>query len=201
MNRNITKYCIVAFAYIAVLYPVAIYIRGAEWAWNSTLLVELFPVFGFLAFGLLWLHAISGVFEPWLRQHIDFDSYVNSTASLILISLILHPLLLLIALKFDFGSLWFSTNSFYIRLAVIAWLLLITYDIAKPLKKRYGFFARHWNKILLISTIGFLLTFFHSLGIGDDLQQGPLRIVWIGYGVTAILATIYTYGIKNFYKR
>lgn len=197
MKHKIIKYSIILFAYAAGLYPIFIVASSTDWAFNSTFLVNLFPLFGLLAFSLLWLHAISGVFEPWLRKYIDFDSYVHATANLILVSIILHPLLLLIALKFSFISFWLAGPALYIWLAVIGWLLLIIYDITKPLKKKYGFFVRHWNSILLISTIGFLLIFFHSLGIGDDLQQGPLRIVWIFYGVTAILATIYTYGIKR----
>jgi hypothetical protein len=51
---------------------------------------------------------------------------------------------------------------------------------------------------LLISTIGFILTFFHSLEVGHELQSGILRNIWIFYGTTGIMATFYTYGIKKY---
>lgn len=199
MNKKIVKYSIVIFAYMAVLYPLWIRISGLSWAFDATLLLNLFPLFGLAAFSLLWLHAISGVFEPWLRKNFNFDRFVHATATLILVCIIAHPLLLLISLNFSFGKIFLFGDADDIWLAIIGWALLITYDVGKALKK-HNFFVRNWNKILLISTIGFLLTFFHSIGIGSDLQSGLLRTIWIFYGVTAILATIYTYGVKRLWK-
>ena len=198
MNKKITKYLIIAFAYLAVLYP--LWVRATALNWNISTSLDWFPLFGLAAFSILWLHSISGVFEPWLRKYINFDRFVHTTSILVLVCIILHPLLLFIYLDFKFDSLLSSSYALYIRLGVIGWLLLITYDIGKVLKRKYDFFVKNWNNILLISTIGFLFTFFHSLYLGSDLQSGPLRIIWIFYGATAILATIYTYGIKKFLR-
>lgn len=199
MNNKVTKYLILAFGYLAVLYPLWVRIESLQWGFDSTLLPNLFPLFGLAAFSLLWLHSISGVFEPWLRKYINFDKYVHDTSILILICIIAHPLLLLISLGFNVSSVYAIYGVKYIWFAIIGWCLLITYDIGKALK-RYDFFVKHWQTILLISTIGFLLTFFHSLNLGSNLQSGPLRIIWIFYGATAILSTIYTYGIKRVLK-
>jgi|SRR3989338_5647518 len=199
MNKIIIKYFIIIFAYFAVLYPVLVRVSNLNWAFDSSLLSNLFPIFGLTAFALLWLHSMSGVFEFWLRKYINFDKFVHITSIIILICIILHPLLLLITINFNFKDLAFIYGVAYIRIAIIGWLLLITYDVGKALKK-YNFFVKNWNNILIISTIGFLLTFFHSLALGSDLQSGPLRVVWTFYGITAILATIYTYGIKRFLK-
>jgi len=195
MNTAPTKYLILAFAYLAVLYPLWVRFAATPMVFDSTLPLNLFPFFGLAGFTMLWLHAISGVFEEWLRKHINFDRFVYITSTLILICIIAHPLLLLIGLGFDVLSVFSYYEALYIWLAVVGWLLLITYDIGKKLKK-YDFFVKNWNNILIISNIGFILTFFHSISIGSDLQSGLLRFVWIFYGVTAILAIIYTYGIK-----
>ena len=105
-------------------------------------------------------------------------------------------------MTFDFNIenlfLYFGTKAIW--LAIIGWLMLIAYDISKPFLK-YEFFKKNWPNILTISTIGFILTFFHSLTIGSDLHSGSLRIIWIFYGTTAIAATIYTYGIKRFFLK
>ena len=188
------KAILILFSLIAVLYPLLMRLSSVTWT-SDTILLNLFPFFGLLAFSLLWLHAISGVFEPWLRKQIDFNKFVHATSIIILISIISHPLLLLIQMGREFTQIF--SGGIYIWLGMVGWLLLLTYDIGKLLNK-HDFFVRNWNKILVISTIGFLLTFFHSLNLGSNLQSGPLRVVWIFYGVTAILATIYTYGTKKF---
>lgn len=193
MNRVVIKYCIITFVWLAVLYPLLLRMRNVQLSFDATLPLTLFPFFGLTAFALLWLHSISGVFEPWLKQYINFERFVYITSTIILICIVAHPILLLVGLEFNIGNVFLYYGAPYIWLAIIAWILLITYDIGKALKK-YDFFVKHWNKILLISNIGFLLTFLHSLKLGSDLQSGSLRFVWIFYGITATLSIIYTYG-------
>ncbi len=197
MRNTLIKSTVVTGAFVAVLLPLSVHVRNTSW--NGPLTGAIFPMFGLLAAGLLWLHAISGVFEEWLRKHFDFDAFVHWTAILILVSIILHPLLLLVLINFQVGLL-LSSHSLPIWLGVVSFILLISYDIGKALKK-FDFFARHWNAILILSTIGFLLSFLHSLLLGSDLQSGFLRTLWIFYGVTAVLATIYTYGVKPFLRK
>ncbi len=199
MNK-ITHYSIILFGWLAVGYPLWMRIKTLHWAFDGALLSNLFPLFGILAFTLLWLHSISGVFEPFLRKHINFDRFVHITSILILISIILHPLLLLVTFNFNVSNVFLVYGVKYILIGMVGWILLIIYDIGKALKK-YNFFAVHWNQILIISNVGFLLTFFHSLYLGSDLQSGMLRAVWIFYGITAIIAIIYTYGIKKLLNR
>lgn len=179
---------------LAVILPLAAHIRNVSWG-DSPLLAGIFPLFGLLAFTLLWLHAISGVFEEWLRERFDFDAFVHWTSIAILVSILLHPLLLLILVRFDFLAI-FAGHALAISLGLAGLVLLLTYDVGKALK-RYDYFNRNWRGILIVSTIGFILTFFHSLLIGEDLQGGFLRKLWLFYGITGIAATIYTYGIKR----
>ncbi|MDO8496643.1 MAG: hypothetical protein Q7S43_04330 [bacterium] len=200
MKQKIIKYSIITFAYLAILYPLWVRYHNMSWSLDFiTITYNLFPGFGLTAFAILWLHSISGVFEPWLRKYFNFDNYVRNTSIIVFICILLHPILLFVMINFDFNQLLSSGQAQYIRLGVIGWMLLITYDIGKFLKRKHDFFVRNWKNILLISTIGFIFTFFHSIYLGSDLQSGPLRVVWIFYGTTAILATIYTYGIKRFF--
>lgn len=189
------KKLIILGSILAVGIPVFYYIKNVPWG-DSSLTASLFPLFGFIAFTLLWLHAISGVFEEWLRKQFNFDSFVYWTSWVIFISIILHPLLLLILVKFNVGAILAASSNPWILTGITGLTLLLTYDVGKALKK-YEFFVRNWNKILIISNIGFIFIFFHSLNIGQDLQSGFMRGLWIFYGVTAILAIIYTYGFKK----
>src|SRR3989338_2368356 len=195
---KIIKYSMLTFGCLVIGYPLWVRFNNTAWSWDyHQILFSIFPFFGLLAFTLLWLHSISGAFEPWLRQHINFDRFVDITAKLILICLVMHPLLLFAGVGFSISNIFFYYGTLYVWLGIISWLLLITYDITKPFKQQ-GFFAKHWKKVLIISNMGFLLSFFHSLNIGSDLQSGPLRVLWIFYGVTGALAILYTYGIKRF---
>jgi hypothetical protein len=197
-----TKKLIVLGAVLAVALPILVHIRNVAWE-NFSLIPFIFPIFGLLAFTLLWLHSISGVFEERLREMFDFDAFVRWTALAILVSILLHPLLLLIMAQFNVLAI-FAPGPYQLPLllGLFGLILLLTYDVGKFLKYRGNhFFSRHWTAILIISNIGFILTFFHSLMMGSDLQSGFLRYLWIFYGITAILAIIYTYAIKPFLKR
>ncbi len=199
MKERYLKYLIIILAYLVVLYPLSVGILNTEWTLNlKDFIRNLYPLLGLVAFSTLWLHAISGVFEEWLVKNFNLDRFINITVTLILVCFVLHPVLLLISVGFSFTTIFSFGDADDIWFGIVGFLLLITYDIGKALKK-HNLFVRHWNKILIISTIGFLLIFPHSLALGGDLQTGLLRKVWIFYGVTAILATIYTYGIKRFF--
>ncbi len=193
---------VILITFLAVGYPVWYVAMNTTWAFDHTLLDNLYPFFGLIAMSLLWVHSIIGSIEPWLRKYIDFDWFVNITATVILISIILHPLLLFIEFNFNLVQIFPLPELEYLLIGLIAWLLLIIYDVGKLLKKlHFSFFARHWNAILIISNIGFLLAFFHALALKDDLQSEPLRTLWIFFGVTAFLSITYTYVIRPFLKK
>ncbi|MBM3206117.1 MAG: hypothetical protein FJZ43_00640 [Candidatus Staskawiczbacteria bacterium] len=198
-KANIITTLITLFAATAVLYPLSVRFQATQWAFDSHLPMMLFPFFGLLAASLLWLHSLMGAFENWLRKYIPFDITVNVTALIILISLILHPLLLLIGMQFSMKNIYLYYGTIPVTLGIISWLLLISYDVVKALKRKFQFFSKHWNAVLIISNIGFLLSFFHALKIGSTLQSGPTRVVWIFYGITAFLCIAYTYAVKPFF--
>src|SRR3989344_5438175 len=120
-KRLIIRYLIIAFMYAAVLYPLWVRLSRSQWSFDSTrILFNLFPLFGLAAFSILWLHVMSGVFEPFLRKYIDLDTFVRNTAMIVFICLIAHPLLLLFAVDFNFGTI-FSYGKNYILLGIVGW--------------------------------------------------------------------------------
>ena len=94
------KKLVILIATLAVLIPIVANVRNASWSEGGTL-ANIFPIFGLLAFTLLWLHSMAGVFEEWLRTQFAFDTFVHWTSLVILASIILHPLILLILVNFD----------------------------------------------------------------------------------------------------
>jgi len=200
MDRRRVGYFISALAYLAVFYPIFVWYERVDLVFDETLLLNLSPVLGLAAFSIMWLHVVGGALRGWLEKYFNFERLATNSSIAVLFLIILHPLLFFIGIGLDrIGDTFIYYEPIYIWLAIIGWFVLVGYDVAKRFKNR-DFFARHWNSVKFISTLGFFLVFFHSLGLGSDLQAGPLRYVWIFYGITAAAATIYTYGIKKFLK-
>src|SRR4051812_6135163 len=103
MNRNLQRILVPLAAISAVLVPLLVHLHATTWHNGTPLLQNIFPFFGLLAASLLWLHAISGVWYEKLEKLFNMDRFVHWTATLIFFSIILHPLLLLILVKFDFS--------------------------------------------------------------------------------------------------
>jgi hypothetical protein len=146
---------------------------------------------------MLWLHIVGAGLEGWLRKHVDFEAFVERTSYLIFILMLLHPILALVTYDFDIYVLGGEYGVWFVRLGVVGLALLLVYDVGRALRNK-AFFIRHWQKVLIVSTIGFFVIFYHSLSIGSDLQSGFLRILWIFYGVSAALSFIYAYFIKGY---
>ncbi len=197
------RYLISSVAFLAVSYPLFVWYErvGSNLTPEGILPVNLFPAFGLVAFSIMWLHIVGGALRVWLEKYFNFERFVDISSIAVLLFIILHPLSLLIAVGIrNFGLIFEYNNPKYIWLAIIAWFILVGYDVLKRFRK-HAFFARHWDTVKLISTIGFFFVFFHSFGIGTDLQSGVLRYVWIFYGISAAVAAIYTYGVKRFLRR
>lgn len=196
MNRHkLIKWGIIIFSTLVVVYPLWNITSQLSWSWSETIIANLFPLFGISAFTILWLHIVGPALRPWLDKYVDFQRFLDVTEPYVLVSMLMHPLLLLVIMNFDVKAI--LAGGPYIFFGIIGLTLLLTFDIGKAFKKR-NFVERHWNKILLLSTIGFLLIFFHSIMLGSHLQEGPLRILWLFFGTTAISAAIWNYMVKRF---
>jgi len=195
--KSIFFYFVVA---ASVIYPALYWYQNVNsFSFGKVFLFDLFPVLGLLAFSIMWTHVVAGAFVEKIEKFFNYKKYLTWSSAVVFVLIILHPLLALVALVLNGGSakdIFSYGKPIYLWLAIIAFPVLVAYDVAK--KFRYKKFLNdHWQKVRLVSTLAFFLTFFHSLGIGRDLQSGDLRTVWIFYGASAALAAIYTYAIKK----
>jgi hypothetical protein len=197
MKNKLIKYAIIFFSWVVVVYPLLMAVQNRVWAWDETLLANIFPLFGLAAYSILWLHVVGPAVESWIDRYVNFRRFLDQTSPFILVFMLLHPLIVLYLVKFDLNFL--RTGGPYIQLGLVGLVLLLTFDIGELLRRK-NFVEKHWEKVLLASTIGFILIFFHSINIGHDLQGGTLRVLWIFFGTTSILAAIYNYGIKKLLK-
>jgi hypothetical protein len=182
-----------AFSLIVIGYPLSMWYRGASFTWDSMLLVTLFPAFGLLAFTIMYLHIIGRPFASILERYVSFSRFERISSHVVLLSIILHPLLRGIYMLIEGYPLWIGVGTeLSITLGVLGFLLLISYDLGKALA-RSAFVARYWPAIDLMSTVGFYVIWLHAFLIGSDLHAGPMRMVWIFYGATALTASLYVF--------
>lgn len=197
---GVARSIVILIGAFAVGYPVYEWSRYVTFRADALFLFDLFPVFGIIAFVIMWLHVVGAPFKPWLNKMFDFQKFVNASSAIVLVSLFAHPLLLYLALYLQGGGSPYDFAprgaNYLITIAILAWIIFIGYDLAKIFKDS-PFLSRNWKAVKLISTLALFLVLIHSLGLGRDLQADPLRTVWIFYGITAGIATIWTYLLKR----
>lgn len=78
-------------------------------------------------------------------------------------------------------SFWFSAG--IIAMYVIAIIIITSLTIMDSKK-------RTWKSLHLLSYGAIILVFFHALNLGTDLRSGPLRVLWIIFGIILAIGMI-----------
>ncbi len=182
----------------AVVLAVAAWGQGNSWRVDST--YQLFPLFGLLAFSLMWSHYVAAA----LRLHFKLDravlkTYFEVTSLGVLAAILLHPGLLAYQLWRDGQGLPPGSElnylgpkmMIYILIAMISLLVFLAYE----LRRIYGQ-KPWWKFVQYASDVAILLILLHSLKLGSQLQAGWLRTVWYFYGLTLGTALVYIYWNK-----
>lgn len=174
---------------------IAIVAWGTGYSWSVSSTYQLFPLFGLLAFSLMWGHYIMLA----LRQHLKLSQevladYFRLTGLVVLGALLLHPGLLAWQLWND--GLGLPPGSYYsyvspsLKIAVISGIIGLFIFLAFELHRKYG--ERPWFRFIsYASDIGMILIFIHAIRLGSNLQEGWFRYVWYFYGLTLLVALIY----------
>ena len=158
---------------------------------------SLFPIFGLVAFTLMWTHYIAGALRTYfklpesvLRLHFQITGY------LVLFCILAHPLLLETQLYLDgLGLPYQSIPTVYTatteRLAIIAGIMAL---VCFLLFELYRFFKnRSWWKYIEWANIAAMgLILWHGFTLGGELRQPWFQIIWAGYSVTFIAAITYS---------
>ncbi len=183
---------------------VAIVAWGAGIRWNIGRLsaYQIFPVFGLMAFSLMWAHYITAAVRAYLKLPKEaLKSYFEITSLFVLLCLIVHPGLLIFQLWHDgFGLPPFSYLNNYVakKNTVAALLGSIGLVIFLAFELHRWFSEKSWWKyVQYASDIGMGLIFIHALKLGRQLQPGWFRVVWWIYGISLLGALVYIYTDKN----
>ncbi|HSW85583.1 MAG TPA: hypothetical protein VLF79_03180 [Candidatus Saccharimonadales bacterium] len=182
---------------LAVFLAIIVWGQSLNWHLSGISNYLLFPIFGLIAFSILWSQYMSLA----ARQYFKIDSsvlkiYFNVTGWLVLFSILLHPGLLVWQQWRNGDGLPPGSELHYVTpglefvviLGMINLTILLLFEFRRWLSK-YSW----WHYFLYIVDIAIISIFYHGLKLGSQLQTGWYRYIWIFYGLSYLAAIIYIY--------
>lgn len=191
---------IFAWSLSSVVTAVALlaWLQSIDWNISGISTYELFPLFGLLAFSIMWSHYIVSVVREYLKiDKEQLKTYIEVTSFVVLVAIFLHPGLLVWQLWRDgFGLPPESYIQNYVspslRWAAVLGTVSLFVFFAYELRRRYS--AKTWWKYIFHATnLAMVAVFIHSLKLGTNLQSGWLQVIWYFYGLTLFSALGYIY--------
>lgn len=152
---------------------------------------DIFPVFGLLAFSLMWCHYIVSALRTYYDVAKDsLKLYYSVTASIVLGAILLHPGLLTWQMWHDKAGLPVNYVApdlrMYVILGGIAFLAFMAFELHRFYRQRSW-----WHYVERASDIAMFLILIHAYHLGRSLLPGWFRYVWFFYGFTLVVAIAY----------
>ena len=158
---------------------------------------SLFPLFGLMAFTLMWTHYAAGAMREYFNLPKEtLGLHFQLTSYLVLFCIIAHPLLLELQLYLDgLGLPYESIPAVYTtvleRVAVIAGITALVCFLFFELYRFYK--DRAWWKYVEWANVGAMfLILAHGFTLGGELRQPWFQVVWLFYAVTLVGAVAYS---------
>ncbi len=171
--------------------------QGLKWQLEDLSLYEIFPVFGLVAFSLMWSHYVVAAFRLYFRvERPAIVKYFHATSLIVLAAILTHPGLLIWQLWQDnFGLPPGSVKQTYGWIAIlgmISLLVFLAFELHRWFDKRSW-----WWYIERANDMAMVAIYYHGLSLGTHLQSGWLRYTWYFYGATLVAALVYIYYKKS----
>lgn len=165
----------------------------------------LFPLFGLVAFGLMWGHYVMGALRRLLKiDEQALSAYWNVTSWIVLFCILAHPFLLEFQLYLDGlglppGSLFETYVRPIDRLALLAGFTALLSFLAFEL---YRWFQHRpwWKYIQWLNIAAMVLILWHGFTLGTELRSPWFLVIWFGYALSFAASVAYT-GYHNRRKK
>ena len=189
-SYNKFTWTILAFA---ILVPLFVWGQGIDWQLGSITIYRWFPLFGLLAWMIMWTHYINGAVRVKNPKLVKPKFYEPLTAYVVLGSLLLHPGLLIYAQWKNGAGL--PPNSYIdyvgeaLALAVmfgtIALIIFLSFEVFNRMKNNKSI-KKWWPAVSISQSVAMILIFVHGLRLGTDLSSGWFVYVWLLCGISLI---------------
>ncbi len=188
---------LLAWSLSLVVSAIALLAWGNFIRWQLDSSYRLFPLFGLMAYSLMWSHYMAAA----VKLHLNLDKevlrkYFSYTSGAVLGFILLHPGLLAWQLWRD--GLGLPPKSYldnYVApslkwaaiLGMIGLIIFLSFELHRWWGER-----KWWRFIQYASDAGMVLIFIHVLKLGS-LMTGWFKYVWYFYGTTYAVALLYMY--------
>jgi hypothetical protein len=184
-----------AISAVSLLITLLAWLSSFDWDIPMFSPYVFFPLFGLIAFSLMWSHYIASVVRQFFNvEKAALKTYFETTSLIVLIAIFLHPGLLMWQLwrdgsglppgsVYDFvapGLQWVTT------LGIVSLCVFLAYELRRFYDKKPW-----WKYVGYATDVAMVAIFYHGLRLGGQLSSGWFRIIWIFYGITLALSLIY----------
>lgn len=167
---------------------------------------DVFPLFGLIAFSLMWGHyMVGGLRAAFHLENRKINKwYFKSTAAIVLGALLLHPSLLIWQLYHDgFGLPPKSYVNHYIApglawavyLGTVSWLAFMAFELRRWYGKKPW-----WKYVQYANDLAIWGIYVHGLKLGADVAAPWLLYVWWVFGGMLAISFAAIYYQKWFAK-
>jgi len=160
----------------------------------------LFPLFGLLAFSLMWTHYANGAIRRLVGvEKAPLKAYFAATGWAAVTFILLHPSLLIFQLWRGGQGLPPASYMNYVgpslkwaaTLGTLSFLLFLSFET-----KRWFSQKGWWPVIEYGNVVAMFAIIAHSLALGSNLQTGWFRWLWLFYGVSLLFSVGYIYYLE-----
>lgn len=170
------------------------------WQFIGVSTYRLFPLFGLVAFSLFWAQYVIAA----LSQHVGANPtglirFYGVTSALVFLALLLHPGLLSYQLWLDGYGLppqsvlqhaVLPGFEWIVLLGMTSWVVFMTFLVTYKFHRIFQT-KKWWVWFGYIGEVAMLAVFYHGFRLGDQLQEGWFRWVWIAYGIALVISLFY----------
>lgn len=159
--------------------------------------LDIFPILGLVAFGLMWSHYTLGTLRRWSGyERTGRDMYWIVSAGLVLALIILHPVLLNISLAQAGMGLppdsWFAAygqnDGWFIIPGVLALVVFLLFELHRWFKDR-----KWWKWVEYAQILAMVAIFVHATRLGYETSYTWYAALWWGMALTLVFAWVYNW--------
>jgi hypothetical protein len=191
---------------ITIILAAVAWGENLSWHFSGITIYKIFPIFGLIAFSLLWSQYIARALRQFFKiRPKALKTYLSVSGYFVLLAILLHPGLFIYKLWSDgFG---FPTGSYtYYVAPTLKWVVLLgSFNLLILLIFELNrIFAKHawWHYYTYIVDLIMFSILYHALELGTQLRvEHWYQAVFYVYGITYLIALAYIYyhrfAVKN----
>ena len=179
--------------------------QSLDWHIFGVSTYQLFPIFGLIAYSTMWTHYVISALRRGLGVRREaLTNYYRVTSYVVLVSIVLHPGLLVWQLSRDgFGLppasyLRYVGPSLHVAVLIgsASFIIFLAYEFRRIFRRRSW-----WRYLEWATDIAMVGIFYHGLVLGTQTHGGWFNVVWYFYGFTLFDILLYKHLVPIQEKR